>query len=84
LGPVEQTRDTAAQLFAVVDTIEATKLVANTAIRKYKTKLLSRVALRMLPARFNPGRRKSKYIYVGLLEFPIGNDARCSSRSGGV
>jgi hypothetical protein len=59
-GPTEQIQKGAAQLFAAVSTLEDTTL-NNTAVRKYKTKLLSRIALRILPARSNVSLRKGEY-----------------------
>jgi hypothetical protein len=66
-GPADQIQKGAAQLFAAVGMLEGTKL-NNTAVRKYKTKLLSRVALRILPARSNVSLRKGEYnlVYLGL------------------
>lgn len=60
-GPAEQIQKEAVQLFAVVGILEEATTLNNTAVRKYKTKLLSRTALRMLPAGSDVSRRKGEY-----------------------
>ncbi|KAF8073788.1 armadillo-type protein [Lyophyllum atratum] len=62
-GPADQIQDRASQLLAIATTIEGSKtLASNTTVRKFKTKLLSRVALRLLPAGSNLGRRKGRIL----------------------
>ncbi|KAG5648314.1 hypothetical protein DXG03_004886 [Asterophora parasitica] len=55
-GSVEQIQVKASQLFTIANTIETKTLSSKTGIRKLRTKLVSRVALRLLPARSNAGR----------------------------
>ncbi|RDB18014.1 Tubulin-specific chaperone D [Hypsizygus marmoreus] len=60
-GPADQIRLRVSELSAIAHVIEETKtLLSNTAVRKYKTKLVSRIALRLLPAVPNNGRRKGR------------------------
>ncbi|KAF5382770.1 hypothetical protein D9615_002931 [Tricholomella constricta] len=57
-GPLEQIQLKVSQLFAIANTIEIKTISSNTAVRKFKTKLVSRVALRLLPAGSNSSRRR--------------------------
>jgi tubulin-specific chaperone D len=75
-GPAEQIQKAAVELFAVAGTLEEVTTLNNTAVRKYKTKLLARTALRMLPARLNVNRRGE---YKFTIYFVINDDVRCSS-----
>ncbi len=51
-GSVGQVEQALPDVLAIAATLEGeSTLIANTVVRKYKTKLVSRVALRILPAR---------------------------------
>ncbi|KIY45609.1 ARM repeat-containing protein [Fistulina hepatica ATCC 64428] len=58
LGSERLIRDVEQELFAVVESVDASpNLLSNTLARKLKTKLISRIGLRLLPARTAPRRR---------------------------
>lgn len=40
-----------ADLFSIADALESSPFISNTVVRKYKTKLISRAALRMVPGK---------------------------------
>ncbi|KAG6918759.1 hypothetical protein DXG01_011950 [Tephrocybe rancida] len=62
-GSVEQLHQTSTHLFDVARTIDKSQtLSSNTAVRKYKVKLLSRIAIRLLPAGLPFGRRKGRLL----------------------
>jgi alpha-glucuronidase len=68
-APAEQIQAETIYLFAVVGALEEATTLNNTAVRKYKVKLVSRIALRMLPARANISRRKGGNIFMEYVGF---------------
>ena len=70
-GLPEQIKAEESSLLSLATLINDRKsLASNLLVRKYKTKLVARVGLRMLPGSINIGRRKGGYPYsqVGLSE----------------
>ncbi|KIJ62569.1 hypothetical protein HYDPIDRAFT_157330 [Hydnomerulius pinastri MD-312] len=61
LGAPEETRAATTVLLEVSETIERSKfLTSNTLVRQYRAKLLSRIGLRLMPARPNVSRIKAR------------------------
>ncbi|KAG6841983.1 hypothetical protein C0991_004474 [Blastosporella zonata] len=60
-GSAEQIQEVYTRLFAVSRTIDGSQILSNnTAVRKYRIKLMSRVAIRLLPGGLSFGRRKGR------------------------
>ena len=63
-GLPEQVKAEESSLLSLATLINDRKsLASNSLVRKYKTKLVARVGLRMLPGSINVGRRKGGYPY---------------------
>lgn len=60
-GPADLVQGNAARFFAIADAIEASAVLnSNTIVRKFKTKLVARIPLRILPPTSNATRRKGR------------------------
>ncbi|KAJ7670233.1 TBCD protein [Mycena rosella] len=60
-GPADLVQGNAARFFAIVDAIQASEVLnSNTIVRKFKTKLVARIPLRILPPTSNATRRKGR------------------------
>lgn len=58
-GPADLIQAHAARFFAIADAVEAHDMLnGNTVVRKFKTKLMARIPLRILPPTSNATRRK--------------------------
>lgn len=58
-GPLELLQSRIPDFIAIAEAVDAQKtLISNTIVRKLKTKLISRVGLRLLPTRFGARRAK--------------------------
>lgn len=58
-GPADLIQAHAARFFAIAEAIKANDVLnSNTVVRKYKTKLVARIPLRILPPTSNATRRK--------------------------
>ncbi|KAG6850743.1 hypothetical protein H0H93_009366 [Arthromyces matolae] len=69
-GPSEQIQQESSSLILLVEALDAHRLFSsNTAIRKYRTKLLSRIGIRLLPGS-NVSRRKGEYQSVSRFTTP--------------
>ncbi|KAF9468537.1 tubulin folding cofactor D C terminal-domain-containing protein [Collybia nuda] len=69
-GPVEQVHAYSTQLFSFTATIQESSILENnTVVRKFKLKLVSRIALRLLATKSNPRQRKGRVLAgVGAVE----------------
>ena len=65
LGSAEQILLHKAQLFQFAQTLEGNgSLMGNTIIRKFRTKLIARVVIRLLPSRTHRLRAKGMYMHL--------------------
>lgn len=60
-GSSKQVQSQLASLLSISRVIQGSPLVNNTVVRKYKTKLVSRLALRLLPTGSGTSRRQGLY-----------------------
>jgi hypothetical protein len=60
-GSAEQIQSQLASLLSISRVIQGSPLLNNTVVRKYKTKLVSRLALRLLPTGSGTSRRQGLY-----------------------
>ncbi|KAJ7459837.1 TBCD protein [Mycena latifolia] len=60
-GPADLVQSNAARFFTIADAIQASEVLnSNTIVRKFKTKLVARIPLRILPPTSNATRRKGR------------------------
>ncbi|KAJ7250897.1 armadillo-type protein [Mycena haematopus] len=65
-GPADLIQAHAPRFFAIVEKVEMNEVLnGNTVVRKYKTKLVARIPLRMLPPSSNATRRKGRALAGG-------------------